>query len=181
MLSALKVKCFQPNFAIFFMLFFTNSENATNSKFRQEMLNILSPLKFTGSHLAFYEWKVSFSLISLIIFSLGFTCQVWSGLLSSNLKKQLENCYFKILRLLCRYFRSKIHWEKLLVDSRMRSLFVIRDVKLLHRFCTSLKPEPIIDRLLSQSYTQSRQDNKLYFYDYSTRKSWRASFINRPF
>jgi hypothetical protein len=50
--SALKVKCFQPNFAIFFMLF---SRNATKSKFRQEMLTILSALKFTGSHLAFYE------------------------------------------------------------------------------------------------------------------------------
>ncbi len=67
-LLALKVKCFQPNFAIFFMLFFTNSENATKSKFRQKRLNILSTLKFTGSHLAFYEWKVSFSLISPIIF-----------------------------------------------------------------------------------------------------------------
>jgi hypothetical protein len=46
---------FQPNFAIFFMLFFTNCENATKSKYRQEMLNILSALKFTGSHLSFYE------------------------------------------------------------------------------------------------------------------------------
>ncbi len=67
--SALKVKCIQPNFAIFFMLFFSNSENATESKFRQETLNILRALKFVGSHLAFYEWKVSFSLISPIIFS----------------------------------------------------------------------------------------------------------------
>ncbi len=66
--SALKVKRFQPNFSIFFTLFFTNSENATKSKFRQETLNILSALKFTGSHLAFYEWKVRFSLISPIFF-----------------------------------------------------------------------------------------------------------------
>ncbi len=35
------------------------------------MANILSELKFTRSHLAFYERKVSFSLISPIIFSLG--------------------------------------------------------------------------------------------------------------
>jgi hypothetical protein len=67
--SAMKVKSFQPNFIIFFMLFFTNSE--TKSKLWQEMLNILSVLKFKGSHLAFYECKVSFSLISPIIFSLG--------------------------------------------------------------------------------------------------------------
>jgi hypothetical protein len=36
----------QPNFAIFVTLFFTNSENATKSKFRQERLNILRVLKF---------------------------------------------------------------------------------------------------------------------------------------
>jgi hypothetical protein len=44
---ALNVKCFQPNFAIFFTFLFTNSENATKSKFREETLNILSALKFT--------------------------------------------------------------------------------------------------------------------------------------
>jgi hypothetical protein len=54
MLSALKVKPFQPDFAIFF----ADGENATKfketSEFRHEMLNILSILKFAGSHLAFY-------------------------------------------------------------------------------------------------------------------------------
>jgi hypothetical protein len=57
--SALKVKCFQPDFAIFFKRFFSNIETATkfkySSEFRQEMLNILSTLKFAGSNLAFYE------------------------------------------------------------------------------------------------------------------------------
>ncbi len=59
MLSALKVKCFQPDFAIFLRIFFTNGENATNfnktSEFRQEMLDILSMLKFAGSLLGFHE------------------------------------------------------------------------------------------------------------------------------
>ncbi len=48
MLSALKVKCFQPDFAIIFTLYFANSENATKfketSEFRQETLNILNVL-----------------------------------------------------------------------------------------------------------------------------------------
>ncbi len=44
--SAMKVQCLQPNFDIFF----ANSENPTKSKFRQEKLNILSALKFAGSH-----------------------------------------------------------------------------------------------------------------------------------
>jgi hypothetical protein len=59
MLSALKVKCVQSDFTIFFTLFIANGENATTSKetseFRQEMLNILNVLKFAGSHLEFSE------------------------------------------------------------------------------------------------------------------------------
>jgi hypothetical protein len=82
--SALKVTRFQPNFAIFFThffqhwkwnafslispyfscVFFTNCENAIKFKFTHETVNILRILKFTGSHLVFYDWKVSFSLIS---------------------------------------------------------------------------------------------------------------------
>jgi hypothetical protein len=54
MLSALKVKHFQPDFTHFF----ANGENAAKSKetseFMQETLNIRA-LKFAGSHLAFYE------------------------------------------------------------------------------------------------------------------------------
>ncbi len=40
---------------IFQVVFFANSEKTTKSKFRQETLNVLSTLKFVGSHLAFYE------------------------------------------------------------------------------------------------------------------------------
>ncbi len=80
MLSALKASIFHAFFLhwkwnafslilpYFSCIFFTNSENATKSKFRQETLNILNALKFTWSHLVFYDWKVSFSLISRIIF-----------------------------------------------------------------------------------------------------------------
>jgi hypothetical protein len=56
MLSALKMKRFQTDFAIFFARFI---EDATKfketSKFRQEMVNILITLKFRESHLALYE------------------------------------------------------------------------------------------------------------------------------
>ncbi len=70
-----KNRCFQRwkwnAFSLMLPYFFANSENATKSKFSQETLNVLSALKFAGSHLAFYERKVSFSLISRRIFSLG--------------------------------------------------------------------------------------------------------------
>jgi hypothetical protein len=54
MLSSLKVKHFQPDFAIFFTHFFANSVSATKfketSEFRQETLYILSALKLMGWH-----------------------------------------------------------------------------------------------------------------------------------
>ncbi len=83
---------------IFHVVFFTNSEKATKSKFRQEMLNILSALKCAGSYLAFHEWKVSFSLISPIIFSLGreniFLAIIFNFHLSShNSLHLLNNCF----------------------------------------------------------------------------------------
>ena len=97
-------------------------------------------------------------------------------------KKRLDSTYFKILRLLCRDFRGKVSRDTLLRKSGMmslRSLFIARDIKLLHKLCTELRPEPLIERLMSQSYVQSRRDHRLYFYDYSARKVGRASFINR--
>ncbi len=78
-----KIDAFSQISPYFFMLFFQRWKwngfsqvspyffttlNGTKSKFRQETLNILCALKSTGSHLAFYDWKVSFSLISPIIF-----------------------------------------------------------------------------------------------------------------
>jgi hypothetical protein len=111
-----------------------------------------------------------------------YACQVWSGSLTCSLKKRLESCYFKIIRLLCRDFKGKKSREDLLKESgflSLRSIFVARDTKLLHKFCTELKPEPIIERLMSQCFFQSRQENRLFFYDYSNKKIGRASFINR--
>jgi hypothetical protein len=113
---------------------------------------------------------------------LTYACQVWSGSLTHRQKRRLESSYYKILRLLCRDFKGTESREKLLSKSCMmslRSLFVVRDTKLLHKLCTEMRPEPLIERLLSQSFVQSRRENRLFFYDYSTMKIGRASFINR--
>jgi hypothetical protein len=61
----------------------------------------------------------------------------------------------------------------------LRSIFVLRDTKLLHKLCTEMHTEPLIERLLSQSFVQSRCDNRLFFYDYSFKKIGHTSFINR--
>jgi hypothetical protein len=80
-------------------------------------------------------------------------------------------------RLLCRDFKGRKGRDQLLLDSG--STFVIRDAKLLHTFCSTLTPEPIIERLLSQCHFIARRGNRLFFHDYSTKKISRNSFINR--
>jgi hypothetical protein len=61
----------------------------------------------------------------------------------------------------------------------LRSMFVERNAKLLHKICTALKPEPVVERLVSECYVKSRLENRLIFYDYSDKKVSRTRFINR--
>ncbi len=91
------------------------------------MLNILSMLKFTGSHLAFYEWKVSFYLISPIIFftsdhtdftkhdgvCFGETDEDWNDKLLISIMSWKTSNKSKLFNIF-RYFLSKnkiIGWE----------------------------------------------------------------------
>ncbi len=77
-------------------------------------------------------------------------------------------------------FKGKVSRDTLLCKSGMmslRSLFLARYIKLLHKLSTELRSEPLNERLMSQSYVQSTCDHRLYFYDYSARKVGRASFI----
>ena len=113
---------------------------------------------------------------------LTYACQIWSSSLSSSLKKRLESCFFKVIRLLCRDFKGKIGRQELIEKSgipSIRSVFIVRDMKLLHKFCTNLIPDPIVERLMSQCHILTRREKRLYFYDYSYKKIGRSSFINR--
>ncbi len=111
MLSALKVKCFQPDFTIFFTRFFANGDKATTyketSEFGQGMLNILRAIKFA-------EWKVRFSLISRITFSLGF----WLIISLLTMKHQI--------------LTKKLNFQLILVDtSKSKYEFLVKSVLLL--------------------------------------------------
>ncbi len=107
-----------------------------------KLISLMYSFKFCNAWLSRNQLK---TLINAHFHSkLTYASQVWSGSISLNLKK-LESCYFKMLRLLCSNYRGKKSWIQLLVKSGMislRSLFVMRDVKLLHKLCSSLIPEP---------------------------------------
>ncbi len=84
---------------------------------------------------------------------LTYASQVWSGVLNSRLRSRLESSYFKILRLLCRDYKARVSRPILLEKSGMfslRSIFICRDVKLLHTLCYNLSPEPLAERLQAE-------------------------------
>jgi hypothetical protein len=116
------------------------------------------------------------------ISKLTYASQVWSGSIPVKLKTRLNSCYFKALRLLCRDFRGQLSRSTVLRMTDMVSLkaiFLKRDALLLHSICTTLKPDPIVHRLISHCYFTSRQGNRLLFFYYASRKIGRHSFINR--
>ena len=98
---------------------------------------------------------------------LTYACQVWSGSIGSNIKKRIESCYFKVIRLLCWDFKARKGRDQLLIDSgviSLRSTFIIRDAKLLHTSCTTMTSEPIFKHLLSQChFIAARCGNRLFF------------------
>jgi hypothetical protein len=114
--------------------------------------------------------------------NLTYSSQLWSGSISLKLKSRLDSCYFKVLRLLCWDFKGKKSRSALLAQSNMtslRAIFYQRDALLLHKLCTTLIPDPIVGRLISQCHFTSRLGNRLLFFDYSSKRIGRQSFINR--
>ncbi len=61
----------------------------------------------------------------------------------------------------------------------LRVTFFQRDASLLRKFCTILKPEPIVERFISQCYFMSRLGNRLLFFNYGSKRIGWHSFINR--
>jgi hypothetical protein len=113
---------------------------------------------------------------------LMYASQTWSGSISLKLKSRLDSCYFKVLRLLCWDFKGKKSRSALLAQSNMislRAMFYQRDALLIHKLCTTLITDPIVGQLISQCYFTSRLGNRLLFFDYSSKRIGRQSFINR--
>ncbi len=51
-----------------------------------------------------------------------YASQTWSGCISLKLRRRLDSCYYKVLRLLCRDFKGKKSRSVLLEQSKMSSL-----------------------------------------------------------
>ena len=113
--------------------------------------SLMYALRYLNTRLSRNQFRTL--IHSHFLSGLTYACQVWSGSIGSNIKKRIESCYFKVIRLLCRDFKARKGREQLLIDSgviSLRSTFIIRDAKLLHTFCTTMTPKPIIESQLCQ-------------------------------
>jgi hypothetical protein len=116
------------------------------------------------------------------ISELTYASQVWSGSIPLKLKRRLDSCYCKVLRLLCRDFNGLKSWPVILKQIglvSLRAIFFRRDASLLKYLCTTLKPDPIVECLISQCLFTTRQGNRLLFFDYAFKRIGRLSFINQ--
>jgi len=119
---------------------------------------------------------------SFFISRMSYGCQIWSGNLTKTCKNRIDSCFFRMLRLLNYDFKGRESRQNLVENSNMRSprsLFIIRDMQLLHKLCTKLATEPLISKLISRAHYNERRPNRLLFFDHSQRKIGRNNFINR--
>jgi hypothetical protein len=142
--------------------------------------SMLYALRYLNSKLSRDRFKTL--IFAHFISKITYASQVWSGSIPLKLRKRLDSCYFKVLRLLCRDFKGSKSRPVILNQTGMvslRAIFFRRDASLLYYLCTTLKPDSIVVRLISQCYFISRQSNRLLFFDSSSKRIGRHSFINR--
>jgi len=117
-----------------------------------------------------------------VISQLTYAMPIWSGSISFNDNRSLSSLLFKIIRLHCRDF-SNIFTNKQLCERTairsLNSLKILADCNMLHRLITYPMNMEITLRLIQQSTFSVRFPNRLIFFDFSSKKVGRSSFINR--
>jgi len=119
---------------------------------------------------------------SHVISQLTYAMPIWSGSISFNDNRRLSSLLFKIIRLHGRDF-SNIFTNKQLCERTdirsLNSLRILADCNMLHRLITYPMNTEITLRLIQQSTFSVRFPNRLIFFDFSSKRVGRSSFINR--
>lgn len=121
-------------------------------------------------------------IVSHVYSHLLYGLPVWGNNISVLDVSKLNGVIYKVLRLHCGVPKRGTHNIDLCNATGLRnfsSLRIIADACLLHTVCTQPSSTPIMLRLLQQSYTVNRIENRVFFFDYSVKKVGRTSFFNR--
>jgi len=139
-------------------------ELAICEKYRREKIGYLS---------VYYD-----IILSHILYGLP----VWGVCISHVDASRINKVLFKVMCLHCFDFKREKTNLELCTESGLRnfpSLRIVSDTTMLHRLCHKPESSSITARLIQQSFTNFRNQGRIYFFDDSRRKVGRTSFINR--
>jgi len=116
------------------------------------------------------------------ISNLVYGSPVWAGCLNVRDVKRIDEVIFKTLRLHCRDFNRTLTNFELCMKSKVRSfvsLKIVNDAIMLQRLCNNPSNTDLTVRLILQSFLLSRHPERINFFDTSTKRIGRTSFVNR--
>jgi len=146
-------------------------KRANSSSYALRQLNHLLPRKLHKTVIHSY-------FLSHILYGLP----VWGGCISLVDRNRVNKVLFKIMRLHCFDFKREKSNLELCNQSGLRnfeSLRITCDTIMLHRLCHKPESSLLTTRLIQQSFTIDRNPGRIYFFDASSKRVGRTSFINR--
>jgi len=127
--------------------------------------------------------KISHNYCNSHIISLFAYCMpVWGGNLGTVDKRRLNSLLFRVIRMHCRDFSRILSNKELCQRSKIQSLTSIRiqsDALMLFKLTTQPTNLDLTLRLVQQCTFSCRYPEKISFFDYSSKKIGKMSFVNR--
>ena len=114
---------------------------------------------------------------------LTFGSAVWNKSISCAERKRLNCTLNRVVRLLYKKRMDKnMSNRDLYLRTNMRtfsSLCTLIDCNMLFKICTEMNIEPLCEGLMARCHMSDRFPNKMFFFDYSSTKFGKSSFLNR--
>jgi hypothetical protein len=122
-------------------------------------------------------------LTSFYFAVLNYGLEIWfHKQLSSNLKQKIRSCHYRAIRLILGPNSKMMHRADIDIISQRAPPDELSDfaiAKLAARMIQNRMPNRLHDTVLANSYSQSRQPGRLFFFDSSKKKIGRQCFGNR--
>ncbi len=143
--------------------------------------SMLLSLKYLNSILSPTQMKCTIQ--AHFISRLTFGSAVWNKSIFCAERKRLNCTLTRVVRLLYKKRMDKnMSNRDLYLRTNMRtfsSICTLIDCNMLFKICTELNIEPLCEGLMARCHMSDRFPNKMFFFDYSSTKFGKSSFLNR--
>ncbi len=138
-------------------------------------------LKYLNSFLSRIQMKRA--IMAHFTSRLTFGSVVWNKAITCVERKRINCTLNRAVRLLYKKRMDKNMTNRdLYMETNMRtfsSTCTMIDCNMLYKICTELNIEPLCEGLMARCHLSDRFPNKLFFFDYSSTKFGKSSFLNR--